>query len=89
MSFFSHELAQNGVRGLMLDMYDFNNDIWLCHSYGGKCYNYTAFVSSHEPVDVSLNNFHTFGTFTCMPGVVHTFGIKDILVLGSFVEKWI
>ncbi|XP_051135975.1 PI-PLC X domain-containing protein At5g67130-like isoform X2 [Andrographis paniculata] len=33
----------NGVRGLMLDMYDFNNDIWLCHSFGGKCYNYTAF----------------------------------------------
>lgn len=37
---------QNGVRGLMLDMYDFNNDIWLCHSTGGKCYNLTAFVSA-------------------------------------------
>ncbi|KAK9067052.1 hypothetical protein SSX86_014376 [Deinandra increscens subsp. villosa] len=34
---------KNGVRGLMLDMYDFNNDIWLCHSFGGKCYNITAF----------------------------------------------
>ncbi|GKV01586.1 hypothetical protein SLEP1_g14133 [Rubroshorea leprosula] len=33
----------NGVRGFMLDMYDFENDIWLCHSFGGKCYNYTAF----------------------------------------------
>ncbi|KAJ4962645.1 hypothetical protein NE237_022584 [Protea cynaroides] len=33
----------NGVRGLMLDMYDFENDIWLCHSFAGKCYNYTAF----------------------------------------------
>ncbi|KAF2321127.1 hypothetical protein GH714_034205 [Hevea brasiliensis] len=33
----------NGVRGLMLDMYDFQNDIWLCHSFGGKCYNFTAF----------------------------------------------
>lgn len=33
----------NGVRGLMLDMYDFENDIWLCHSFGGKCYNFTAF----------------------------------------------
>ncbi|PIN08749.1 hypothetical protein CDL12_18669 [Handroanthus impetiginosus] len=33
----------NGVRGLMLDMYDFDNDIWLCHSFGGRCYNYTAF----------------------------------------------
>ncbi|KAG7614511.1 PLC-like phosphodiesterase TIM beta/alpha-barrel domain superfamily [Arabidopsis suecica] len=34
---------QNGVRGLMLDMYDFNNDIWLCHSLRGQCFNFTAF----------------------------------------------
>ncbi|XP_059447197.1 PI-PLC X domain-containing protein At5g67130-like isoform X2 [Corylus avellana] len=33
----------NGIRGLMLDLYDFNNDIWLCHSFRGRCYNYTAF----------------------------------------------
>ncbi|XP_020524413.1 PI-PLC X domain-containing protein At5g67130 [Amborella trichopoda] len=33
----------NGVRGLMLDMYDFMNDIWLCHSFGGNCYNFTAY----------------------------------------------
>ncbi|KAL9673727.1 hypothetical protein QQ045_029988 [Rhodiola kirilowii] len=33
----------NGVRGLMLDLYDFNNDIWLCHSFGGQCMNTTAF----------------------------------------------
>ncbi|XAR72907.1 hypothetical protein NMG60_11019707 [Bertholletia excelsa] len=38
----------NGVRGLMLDMYDFNNDIWLCHSFGGKCYNFTAFKPAIE-----------------------------------------
>ncbi|XP_062176547.1 PI-PLC X domain-containing protein At5g67130-like isoform X3 [Alnus glutinosa] len=30
----------NGVRGLMLEMYEFNNNIWLCH---GQCNNYTAF----------------------------------------------
>lgn len=30
----------------MLDMYDFENDIWLCHSFRGQCYNITAFVSS-------------------------------------------
>ncbi|MFS7947535.1 putative PLC-like phosphodiesterase, TIM beta/alpha-barrel domain superfamily [Helianthus anomalus] len=36
---------RNGVRGLMLDMYDFENDIWLCHSFRGQCYNITAFVS--------------------------------------------
>ncbi|KAH0453554.1 hypothetical protein IEQ34_017878 [Dendrobium chrysotoxum] len=35
----------NGVRGLMLDMYDFEGDIWLCHSFQGQCYNFTAFIS--------------------------------------------
>ena len=42
-------VSQNGVRGLMLDMYDFRNDIWLCHSYGGACRNFTAFVTKHQP----------------------------------------
>lgn len=39
------EKLQNGVRALMLDTYDFEGDIWLCHSRGGKCYDLTAFVS--------------------------------------------
>lgn len=39
------QCLQNGVRGLMLDMYDFRNDIWLCHSFRGVCYDFTAFVS--------------------------------------------
>lgn len=29
----------------MLDMYDFNNDVWLCHSFRGQCFNVTSFVS--------------------------------------------
>ncbi|KAF8714732.1 hypothetical protein HU200_027250 [Digitaria exilis] len=37
------EQLNNGVRGLMLDMYDFRNEIWLCHSFGGICQNFTAF----------------------------------------------
>ncbi|KAK9271491.1 hypothetical protein L1049_001850 [Liquidambar formosana] len=27
----------------MLDTYDFKGDVWLCHSFGGQCYDYTAF----------------------------------------------
>uniref|UniRef100_A0A0A0L6G3 Uncharacterized protein n=1 Tax=Cucumis sativus TaxID=3659 RepID=A0A0A0L6G3_CUCSA len=46
----------NGVRGFMLDMYDFENDIWLCHSYGGQCYNYTAF----QPAINVLKEFQAF-----------------------------
>ncbi|KAJ6896423.1 hypothetical protein NC651_022584 [Populus alba x Populus x berolinensis] len=33
----------NGIRGLTLDMYDFQNDIWLSHSFGENCYNIAAF----------------------------------------------
>lgn len=29
----------------MLDIYDFNNDVWLCHSFNGMCLNVTSFVS--------------------------------------------
>ncbi len=37
---------QDGVRALMLDTYDFKDDIWLCHSFKGQCYDFTAFVSN-------------------------------------------
>lgn len=33
----------------MLDMYDFEDDIWLCHSFQGRCYNITAFVTFLPP----------------------------------------
>ncbi|CAI9263302.1 unnamed protein product [Lactuca saligna] len=34
----------NGVRALMLDTYDFEDTVWLCHSFGGKCYDATKFT---------------------------------------------
>ncbi|KAL8117640.1 PI-PLC X domain-containing protein At5g67130-like [Apium graveolens] len=47
---------QNGVRGLMLDMYDFNNDIWLCHSFNGQCLNVTSF----RPASKTLKEIQVF-----------------------------
>ncbi|RZC54915.1 hypothetical protein C5167_013771 [Papaver somniferum] len=46
----------NGVRGLMLDMYDFEDDIWLCHSLRGQCFNFTAF----EPALNTLKEVEAF-----------------------------
>lgn len=43
----------------MLDMYDFENDIWLCHSFGGKCYNFTAFVSVNKLVSGNRTRDHS------------------------------
>ncbi|XP_058190314.1 PI-PLC X domain-containing protein At5g67130-like isoform X1 [Rhododendron vialii] len=61
----------NGVRGLMLDMYDFNNDIWLCHSFGGTCYNYTAF----QPVSKVLKEIQVF--LEANPSEIITIMIED------------
>uniref|UniRef100_A0A8R7TSE8 PI-PLC X domain-containing protein n=1 Tax=Triticum urartu TaxID=4572 RepID=A0A8R7TSE8_TRIUA len=47
---------RNGVRGLMLDMYDFGGDVWLCHSLQGQCYNFTAF----EPAIDTLKEVEAF-----------------------------
>ncbi|RWW12859.1 hypothetical protein GW17_00023455 [Ensete ventricosum] len=61
----------NGIRGLMLDMYDFENDIWLCHSNGGQCYNYTAF----QPAIDVLKEIETF--LAANPSEVITIFVED------------
>ncbi|KAL4652799.1 hypothetical protein ACB092_01G257500, partial [Castanea dentata] len=45
-----------GVRGLMLDMYDFEGDVWLCHSSKGQCYDFTA----SEPAIDTLKEIKAF-----------------------------
>ncbi|XP_071730940.1 PI-PLC X domain-containing protein At5g67130-like [Rutidosis leptorrhynchoides] len=62
---------QNGVRGLMLDMYDFNNDIWLCHSFGGQCYNITAY----QPAINVLREIQSF--LQANPSEIITIYIED------------
>ncbi|KAJ4963914.1 hypothetical protein NE237_023853 [Protea cynaroides] len=61
----------NGVRGLMLDMYDYENDIWLCHSFGGNCYNYTAF----QPAINVLKEIQAF--LVANPSEIITIIIED------------
>ncbi|GJN09935.1 hypothetical protein PR202_ga27990 [Eleusine coracana subsp. coracana] len=46
----------NGVRALMLDVYDFQDDIWLCHSLGASCYDVTSF----EPAITTLRKIEAF-----------------------------
>ncbi|KAK8971349.1 PI-PLC X domain-containing protein [Platanthera guangdongensis] len=62
---------KNGVRGLMLDMYDFEGDIWLCHSFGGSCYNFTAF----QPAINVLKEIQVF--LQANPAEVITIFIED------------
>ncbi|XP_028764156.1 PI-PLC X domain-containing protein At5g67130 isoform X1 [Neltuma alba] len=62
---------RNGVRGLMLDMYDFENDIWLCHSFRGQCFTFTAF----QPAVNTLNEVEAF--LTENPTEIITIIIED------------
>ncbi|XP_050238804.1 PI-PLC X domain-containing protein At5g67130 isoform X2 [Mercurialis annua] len=48
----------NGVRALMLDTYDFKGDVWLCHSYEGKCHDFTAYepaIDTFKEIEVFLS----------------------------------
>ncbi|KAG2375976.1 PI-PLC X domain-containing protein [Vigna angularis] len=62
---------RNGVRGLMLDMYDFENDIWLCHSFREQCFNFTAF----QPAINTLREVEAF--LTANPTEIITIVIED------------
>ncbi|KAJ8436029.1 hypothetical protein Cgig2_007687 [Carnegiea gigantea] len=62
---------QNGVRALMLDTYDFRGDVWLCHSFAGKCHDYTAF----EPAIDTLKEIEAF--MSSNPGEIVTLILED------------
>ncbi|XP_062176544.1 PI-PLC X domain-containing protein At5g67130-like isoform X2 [Alnus glutinosa] len=71
----------NGIRGLMLDMYDFNNDIWLCHSFRGQCYNYTAF----QPAVNVLKEIQNF--LEANPSEIITIFIEDYVTSPKGLTK--
>ncbi|KAF3435584.1 hypothetical protein FNV43_RR22674 [Rhamnella rubrinervis] len=71
----------NGIRGLMLDMYDFQNDIWLCHSFGGQCYNYTAF----QPAINVLKEIQSF--LVANPTEIVTIIIEDYVTSPKGLTK--
>lgn len=72
---------KNGVRGLMLDMYDFENDVWLCHSTGGKCYNLTAF----QPAINVLKEISVF--LEANPSEIVTIFIEDYVASPQGLTK--
>lgn len=61
----------NGVRALMLDTYDFKGDVWLCHSSGGKCNDFTAF----EPALDTFNEIEAF--LSANPSEIVTIILED------------
>ncbi|KAJ1273588.1 hypothetical protein BS78_06G293500 [Paspalum vaginatum] len=68
---------RNGVRGLMLDTYDFNGGVWLCHSFNGKCLAFTAYV----PALPVLEEIRAF--LDSNPSEVVTVFLEDYAAPGS------
>lgn len=59
----------------MLDMYDFEGDIWLCHSFQGQCYNFTAFepaINTLKEVEAFLSQNPTEIVTIIIEDYVHT-----------------
>ncbi|KAL0723385.1 hypothetical protein Bca4012_037984 [Brassica carinata] len=61
----------SGVRALMLDTYDYEGDIWLCHSFDGKCFEFTKF-------NRAIDTFEEVFTFlTANPSEIVTLFLED------------
>ncbi|KAJ9670713.1 hypothetical protein PVL29_026939 [Vitis rotundifolia] len=83
---------RNGVRGLMLDMYDFENDIWLCHSFRGQCYNFTAFqpaINTLKEVETFLSENPSEIVTIVIEDYVHTpKGLTNLFTNAGLVKYW-
>ncbi|KAK4477479.1 hypothetical protein RD792_016702 [Penstemon davidsonii] len=83
---------RNGVRGLMLDMYDFENDIWLCHSLRGQCYNFTAFepaINTLREVEAFLTQYPTEIVTIIIEDYVHTpKGLTKLFANAGLDKYW-
>ncbi|XP_042970489.1 PI-PLC X domain-containing protein At5g67130-like isoform X1 [Carya illinoinensis] len=71
----------NGVRGLMLDTYDFQGNVWLCHSSGGQCHDYTAF----EPAIDTLKEIEAF--LSANPAEIVTLILEDYVQAPNGLRK--
>lgn len=71
----------NGVRALMLDTYDFEDTVWLCHSFGGKCYDYTKF----KPAIDTLREIEAF--LSANPNEIVTIILEDYVQAPNGLTK--
>lgn len=72
---------KNGVRGLMLDTYDFDGEVWLCHSFRGQCYDFTAF----EPAIDTLKEIAAF--LSANPTEIVTLILEDYVKTPNGLTK--
>ncbi|KAJ6378549.1 hypothetical protein OIU78_028729 [Salix suchowensis] len=76
----------------MLDMYDFEGDIWLCHSFRGQCYNFTAFqpaINTLREVEAFLRENPTEIVTIIIEDYVHTpKGLINLFTNAGLDKYW-
>ncbi|KAL6001675.1 hypothetical protein ACLOJK_007415 [Asimina triloba] len=84
--------VQNGVRGLMLDMYDFEDDVWLCHSMEGQCHDFTAFepaINALKEVEAFLSENPTEIVTIIIEDYVHApKGLTNLFTEAGLLKYW-
>ncbi|KAG6656896.1 hypothetical protein CIPAW_04G052700 [Carya illinoinensis] len=73
--------AIEGVSRLYVDTYDFEGDVWLCHSFGGKCHDFTAF----EPAILTLKEIEAF--LSANPAEIVTLILEDYVQTPNGLTK--
>lgn len=76
----------------MLDMYDFEDDIWLCHSFRGQCFNFTAFqpaINTLREVEAFLTQNPTEIVTIIIEDYVHTTkGLTKLFANAGLDKYW-
>ncbi|KAH9288323.1 hypothetical protein KI387_032440, partial [Taxus chinensis] len=82
----------NGVRGLMLDTYDFNGDVWLCHSTGGVCFDATAFgpaIDTLKEIEAFLSTNPSEIVIIILEDYVHApNGLTKVFTAAGLMNYW-
>eukprot|EP01018_Ginkgo_biloba_P003303 Gb_27392 [translate_table: standard] len=86
------EQLNNGVRSLMLDTYDFKGDVWLCHSPGGNCNDFTAFgpaIDTLKQIEAFLSANPSEIITIILEDYVHApHGLTKVFTAAGLMKYW-
>ncbi|KAL0813243.1 hypothetical protein Bca101_069686 [Brassica carinata] len=71
----------SGVRALMLDTYDYEGDVWLCHSFHEQCFEFTKFNRAIDTFE------EVFAFLTANPSEIVTIFLEDYVKSPNALTK--
>ncbi|CAN8312156.1 unnamed protein product [Cochlearia groenlandica] len=76
-----NQQLNSGVRAFMLDTYDYQGAVWLCHSFDQKCFEFTKFNRAIYTFEV------IFGFLTSNPSEIVTLILEDYVKTPNALTK--